>query len=263
MSPGTTAERIGLAIDIGNTATKFGLFDPVSDPDLRRPCNRFSTSSREPDFDELDRWLPPSVAAACCIQVSRRAAECFQQWLARHRPAIVLDELTNDRFSMALEVHHPEQVGVDRVAAAWAARQLGSSTRAAIVVDAGSAITVDLISAQGEFMGGAIMPGWSLMARALAQGTDRLPDLSDWQLGILPSVVGKSTELAIRSGVVWGTVGAVREIAARLADTLDHLPARYLTGGLGTTLLEALGPEWQFEPDLVLSGVIRAGWLST
>ena len=101
----------------------------------------------------------------------------------------------------------------------------------AIVVDLGTACTVDFVSADGAFEGGAILPGTTLSAAALHTGTATLPQLTTENIDASPTVVGKSTQAAIASGIYWGLVGAVRELIARISDESTETPQLFITGG--------------------------------
>ena len=89
--------------------------------------------------------------------------------------------------------------------------------RPAVVIDVGTAITVDLVSAEGAFLGGAILPGIAMSARALHEFTDLLPLVDMSELAAPPPALGDSTEAAMRSGLFWGAVGAVRQLIEQLA----------------------------------------------
>ena len=109
-------------------------------------------------------------------------------------------------------VERPDWVGIDRLAGAVAANRLRDPKKAAIVVGVGTAITVDLLSADGVFRGGAILPGIAMSARALDEFTDLLPRSPADELAIQPPALGTSTMAAIQSGLYWGAVGAIREL---------------------------------------------------
>jgi type III pantothenate kinase len=147
---------------------------------------------------------------------------------------------------------------MDRLAAATAATRLRSPRRGALIVDSGSAITVDYVSADGAFMGGAILPGIGLAGRALHEFTDLLPLVALGELSEPPPPLGTSTVTAIRSGLYWGAVGAVRELVERLSAGLAPRPELFLTGGAGPHLAKALTEPVRVVPHLVLSGIALA-----
>ncbi|MBC7856368.1 MAG: type III pantothenate kinase, partial [Pirellulaceae bacterium] len=128
----------------------------------------------------------------------------------------------------------------------------------AIVVDAGTAITVDLVSTDGAFEGGVILPGFRLTAQALATGTNQLPLATFTGQDQPPPVIGKNTDGAIRSGLFWGAVGAVREVIERMSASLSEQPHVFVTGGDLRHLAPLVSPHSQFVPNMVLSGIAIA-----
>jgi type III pantothenate kinase len=147
------------------------------------------------------------------------------------------------------------KVGIDRLLNAVAANILRPEGRPAILVDTGTATTVDYITAQGAFAGGAILPGFELSARALHDYTALLPLVSIDELATgLHEPVGTNTRQALRSGLFWGQLGAVRELIGRLHDRSAAPPFLLLTGG-GASLLAAHLPEARLEPHLALQGL--------
>jgi type III pantothenate kinase len=146
----------------------------------------------------------------------------------------------------------PERVGVDRLLAALGAwRRAG----AAIVVDAGTAITVDLVTAGPTFEGGAILPGLALCAEALHSKTALLPLVTIERAP--KSVLGLDTEDAIRAGVYFGAVGAIRLLVEELrAEREDR--AVLVTGGAASLLMASLPEHYVLDADLVFRGMAAA-----
>jgi len=127
-----------------------------------------------------------------------------------------------------------------------------------VVVDIGTAITVDWLSAEGVFSGGAILPGLDMAARALHEFTDLLPQVSLEGCSEAPPVIGMATEPAIRSGLFWGTLGAIRELLRQMSCQGPPPPQVFLTGGAGQLLAPHLGPDVQYLPHLTLAGIALA-----
>ncbi len=100
----------------------------------------------------------------------------------------------------------------------------------------GTAITVDLVSADGAFLGGAILPGIAMSARALHEFTDLLPLVDLAELAAPPPALGTETEAALRAGLFWGAVGGVRELMGQLAG--PERPQVILTGGASAAVAE-------------------------
>lgn len=151
-------------------------------------------------------------------------------------------------------VEHPERVGADRLLAALGAyRREGA---ACVVVDAGTAITVDLVDASGVFCGGAIAPGPGMLLETMGRGAEMLPHV---EFTAPPSsAVGKDTAAAMRSGAFWGAVGLAGELVKRVAAEAGG-PCRVVgTGGW----MEALSPHLPaldvIAPHLTLEGMAVA-----
>ena len=124
--------------------------------------------------------------------------------------------LTSGDLPLVVKLPRPDMVGVDRLLDGLAANRLRTPGHPAVVVDVGSAITVDLIDAGGAFLGGAILPGIAMSARALHEFTDLLPQIDMAELAEPPPALGTATVAAMRSGLFWGAVGAVRQLVEQL-----------------------------------------------
>ncbi len=252
-----TSEAKLLAIDVGNTSVKIGRFGLTSQG-FPEPEEVFRTDARSPDYEELARWLPEQPSRCFLASVYRQAAEEIAAWLKDAAPDCQVHQLQTEDFLIEIGVQSPERVGHDRLASAVACRQLKHASRAAIVVDAGSAITVDAISSAGQFLGGAILAGQQASALALSAGTDLLPLISTIRLDQPPPAIGDSTDNAIRSGIFWGTVGAIREIVQRVQNHLGAEAEIFMTGGDMHRLAQHIAPAGHVIPNLVLSGIALA-----
>jgi type III pantothenate kinase len=147
----------------------------------------------------------------------------------------------------------PEKTGIDRILSVAAAyEQMG---KACVVVDAGSAITVNLCNDKGEFLGGAIAPGVSMQLDALNQRTATLPHV-DFE--IPEGCVGKSTKQAILQGVYHGVRGMVKELTEQYATELGQWPEIIATGGDAKMLFEGWELVHAIAPDLLLYGIALA-----
>ncbi len=250
-----------VAVDIGNSRTKLGLFT-VASAGLPEP-ERMLALGPDWDFAELDGWLAgPAEALRWVIgSVNRAGTARLVDWLraqgvAEHRLLTAAD------YPLAVDVDEPDKVGMDRLAGALGAKVLKQSDRAAIVVDLGSAITVDLVSPAGAFCGGTIMPGIAMSAQALHQFTDLLPLEPMSDLVEPPEVLGRTTSGCLRAGLFWGAIGAVRECVTRL-ERPGERPQLFVTGGAGPAaarlLLDAAGEPAQLVPHLVLAGIALMG----
>ncbi len=162
-------------------------------------------------------------------------------------PLVVGDHIP---LPIHLDVLTPEVVGVDRVCAAAAAYE--QKKTACVVVDFGSAITIDVVDDEGVFLGGAILPGLRMQAWALHHQTASLPEVT---LCIPESAIGRDTEQAIQSGITKGTVGAVRNIVEEYATGFGSWLPAVATGGDAAMLGDACGVFDAIDEDLCLLGV--------
>jgi type III pantothenate kinase len=147
----------------------------------------------------------------------------------------------------------PTETGVDRVVAMAAAyEQMG---KACVVVDAGSAVTVNCCNDKGDFLGGAIAPGVTMMLEALHDKTAKLPRVD---FAVPQGVFGRSTAEAIRQGVYHGVRGMVKELVENYATELGSWPDLIATGGDATKLFAGWELVHAISPDLTLYGIALA-----
>ena len=242
-----------IAVDIGNTHVDIRLTDPA---------NPLSESiDHRLVMPDNDGWpeplgLPAAPAEWFVVSVQRQTEAALADWVKQKRPEDRFRVLGHRDLPIVISVEHPERVGMDRLAAAVAANQRRNAQRAAVIIDSGSAITVDAIDPQGRFVGGAIFPGPRMSAHALHRRTDLLP-LVELE-GPPPEPLGVSTPHAIRSGLFWGTLGAIRELAGRLAKALGPAPVDWFVTGGGAEWLSFLPEATIHVPNLVLEGVMLA-----
>lgn len=262
----SVADRL-LAVDVGNSRVKFGLFEaPLTGPAplLPEPQDTFDWCCLETDArptGKLLAWLEACQASRAVVATVHRGAAEATEGVLRDCGVQQVTRLSGTRLPVEVRVDQPERVGIDRLLAAVAANRLRRDDRAAIVIDVGTAITIDLVASDGGFEGGAILPGIRMASRAMHQETDALPDVAMHHLDDSPDAVGKSTEAALRAGLFWGAVGAIREIVARQRDRLTEPPQLLLTGGAAPSVARLLaGPDCtgRYFPHLVLAGVAIA-----
>lgn len=261
-----------VAVDIGNSRVKFGRFDrdDATRAGLPEPAETLAipyTESRgEFDVATLADWLSEFVAPATPIaigSVSKPATEALVQFLAEFDDGAWnnVRQLAGSDFAIENRTQQPDRVGIDRLAAAVAACAIRRAETPAIVIDFGTAITVDLVSADGAFVGGAILPGVGTSAEALHARTDALPAVHVPLEGKSPPAVGTDTSSAIHAGLYWGAVGAVRELIARQRDGLVAAPQVFVTGSTSPDMARLLGaPDHtvRYLPNLVLAGLALA-----
>lgn len=251
-----------LAVDVGNTQTHVGVFAPG--PQSLVADWRFATT-RAATADELAVLLAgllalrgTNLAQVRSSIVSSTVPRLQDQWrlLARrhlgHETMVVGPSL---KTGMPIRTESPHEVGADRLVNAVAA--YARFETACVVVDFGTAITYDVVSDEGEYLGGVITPGIEISLEALSERAAKLPTV---ELGEPRTVIGRSTVEAIRSGIAFGFAGQVEGIVRRLrAELGDH--ARVIATGGFSTVMYPLIRETIDEVDefLTLSG-LRLIW---
>lgn len=260
MTEVTTQDTI-LAVGIGNTAVQVGLFEACRagncDP-IPIPTWHITQSVAELERNPLETVeLPARISSVVIASVNRHAHETMTKWIQLTLKSPAMRLLQTHDFPIELRQREPHRVGTDRVAAAVAANALRAPDRSAIFVDAGTALTVNAIDTTGAFLGGAILPGIGVALSTLSRNTDQLPDLEVNALLDVAArpIIGRDTRDAICSGVFWGAVGAIRELSDGMAREMGGDPQRFVTGGFGGPLADALGDDAAFVPHLVLSGI--------
>ena len=247
-----------LACDVGNSAIHFVHVhgDEVGEVRVLRHGDLGSLPQALVElWDQIPK--PKKLVAASVNPTGLKALEAAAGEAIRQPVLVVGRDLP---LPIDTDLPSPQTVGVDRLCAAAAAfDRLGV---ACVVVDLGTAITIDCVNEQGVFLGGAILAGVAMQANALHTGTAQLPLVEptkpDW-------VFGKDTRQAIVGGLVFGIRGALREFVEAYATELGHWPLVILTGGDA----ELIGGEpseselvQAIVPDLTLRGVSMAYYRS-
>ncbi|GAA4351491.1 type III pantothenate kinase [Hymenobacter saemangeumensis] len=235
-----------LALDIGNTAVKAGCFDG---PHLRKMAAGLSGAEV---VDLVRHWQPRHVVVS---SVAQEAALTVQELQALVPGRILAFNPATTALPLQNAYATPHTLGADRLAAAVGAWYLRPG-RATVIVDAGTALKLDLVSADGTFRGGSIAPGLQLRLKALHHFTGRLPMLELPAPHATVSLTGDSTQGAMLSGVV---NGAVAEIQGLLASYRRQQPGLgvLLTGGDAGFLAPRLSARIFVVPELVLLGLNR------
>jgi len=225
-----------LIIDVGNTRVKMALFEagrPVRverSPQLEMGCVRAFLAGRVPQ-----RIGVASVGA----DIAAAALE-----LGALAPVTLIDARSPLPIRSAYDT--PLTLGIDRAANAVAAHRRFPG-RAVLAIDAGSCITYDLVDANGVFQGGAISPGLQMRVRSMHTYSARLPMVC---LDGAPPLVARSTQDALRSGVLHGTLGELQSMIEGFAHAAAD-PAVVITGGDGLWAARALK-----------SGIFAVPWLT-
>lgn len=198
---------------------------------------------------------PDRIVVASVTSSERRTA--LGDWVyARWGRVPTVIQAEACRLGVINRYRDPAALGADRWAALIAVR--GLTARSACVVDCGTAVTVDALTAEGEFLGGVILPGVDLMRESLLAGTALVRAAA---AGGEASCVGRSTQEAVAGGALYGLAGAIERVLAEQARLLAGAagPVVFLTGGDAGRLRPLLRVEGEVKsvPDLVLRGLER------
>ena len=217
-----------LAIDIGNSSTKFGVFESSSLIDkFAIPTSR-DLSVDDLLFDRLkyvnERFFSIDSAIVCSVvpELNDTFREASQKLLS------VTPNFVDHSYDFGLEINYQPvtSVGIDRlVNASSAAGKYGSPV---MVCSFGTATTIDFVDPANVYQGGVIAPGMKLLADALHTNTSQLPQVP---IEPLESVIGKTTEASIKAGVFYGYIGLVDHIIERMVSEVGSRPKVVSTGG--------------------------------
>jgi type III pantothenate kinase len=244
-----------LTIDIGNTNITFGLYEG----ERLGPSWRIRTiHEKMPDeygilmtqLFQHQGYQPQSVTGVAIASVVPPLTPIFQQVCQDYvgQTPLVVD--AGVRTGVQVRYENPREVGADRVVDAAAVRVLYGVP--ACVVDLGTATTFDAVSADGDYLGGAIAPGVSIAARALFERTAKLPRV---ELKRPPSAIGRNTPHSIQSGLLYGYVGLVEGMVARFKAELGPETHVIATGGLAPVIAQETDVIDVVDPWLTLHGL--------
>lgn len=244
-----------LAVDVGNTHVVVGAFR--GEELVGRWRFASGVSRTEDEFWALIRTLSHEsgidlreVHQAAISSVVPNITPVVEKMLQRYlnvQPLIITAELD---FGMPVLYEDPRAVGADRLCNAVAGYELAGGPLA--VVDFGTATTLDVVSEKGEYLGGIICTGLETAAYLLHRYAAKLPKV---ELAFPRALIGRNTEDAIRSGLMWGAVEMVDGLVRRLRKELGAGLKTVATGGLARVIVPHLREVDRIEPDLTLLGI--------
>jgi type III pantothenate kinase len=242
-----------IAIDIGNSSINIGFFTEsglvVSKIDtypLRPPQEYASLINRFIKEKNIDK-VPEGIIISSVVSGHTGALRKAMKKLVSAEPLTVDWKL---KTGLRFHIPHPEKLGPDRIANAVAAHEIYGCPAAA--VDFGTATTISVIDQDAEYIGGAIMPGIRLMNEVLASGTSGLSAVP-----VIPpeSALGTDTAECIRSGLFYGTVGAVERLLREIEKETGLALKVVLTGGYAGLHTRFLKRKCEVNPHLTLEGL--------
>jgi type III pantothenate kinase len=244
-----------LAIVVGNTSTKWGIFDG----EKLRVTWRWATSIHRMADEYAAMLLPllnyndltPAdvkdvVLASVVPPLNPHIVNLAEQYF-RNTPLIIEAGI---KTGLKLRVDNPREVGADRIVNATAIRQLYGTP--AIAVDMGTACVFDCVSREGDYVGGAIAPGLNIAAEALFARTAKLPRI---ELTHPKTAIGTNTISAMRAGLVFGYVGLIEGIVSRIQKEIGGKARVVATGGDAALIAAETGAIDIVNPNLALQGL--------
>jgi type III pantothenate kinase len=245
-----------LAIDVGNTQTHIGIFqgDELSrqwraSTDPRRTGDEHALMVDQ--FLSMDGLSFGDVTGVCICSVVPRTTQEMAEMTHRYFRMPPLIVAPGIKTGIAVKIDNPREVGADRVANAVAAHSMFPG-EPVIVVDFGTATTLDVVSAAGDYLGGSIAPGIDTAASGLYEATAQIRRV---ELKAPPAAIGRNTSAAVQSGLVYGTAGLVDGLVDRAVKELGGHARVIATGGLARAIVEHTITIERIEPTLTLVGL--------
>ncbi len=243
------------AIDIGNTSINVGLF---KGEELLHSWRLMTGIDRSADeygsliFSLLQRHdIPISlIRGATLCSVVPPLVPVFTEVCARYLDTNPLVVEPGIKTGLRLLVDNPRELGPDRVANAVAGTSLYG--KPLIVIDFGTATTFDVVSAGGDFLGGAIAPGINIASEALFRRTAMLPRI---ELQRPRHAIGRGTVTAMQSGILFGYIGLIEKLLSKITAELDAEPYVVATGGYANMFAEVVPAIQAANPNLSLLGL--------
>jgi type III pantothenate kinase len=244
-----------LVLDVGNTKTMIGIYSEgqwIADWRVTTHLDHMADEY----YVLLKSLLEDAglsfqkITGAALASVVPPLTATFEELIVRilrKKPVIVGPGV---RTGIQIQIDNPREVGADRIANTAAVHRLHGGP--AIVLDLGTATTFDVVSKDGDYLGGAIAPGLGIAADALVRRTAKLPKV---ELTFPESAIGRNTVAAMQSGLVIGYVGLVKELVARLKKELGGNPKVIATGGMAEKIAAWTEGIDVVSPRLTLEGI--------
>ncbi|HOP51912.1 MAG: type III pantothenate kinase [Thermovirgaceae bacterium] len=243
-----------LVVDIGNTNTVLGIFDG------RELIRHWRLISERHTSDELGIYLlnlislagvtPAEISGAALCSVVPPLDAPWEEGIRRYLSVECLKVTNRTNIGIPVLYENPSEVGADRLVNAVAGIECFGSPL--LVVDFGTAITIDAISTRGEYLGGSIAPGLVVSMEALFGKAARLPKVS---FDLPEKVIGRNTRDSMQSGFLYGFAGMVDSLVERIREEMGEEVRAIATGGQAEAVAPVSRTISSVEPWLTLEGL--------
>jgi type III pantothenate kinase len=238
-----------LTIDIGNTTTKFGVFENENLL-TRHTIPTIRSKSADEIYGSIQGELTYNFDEVIISSVVPELNESFKKLSENHFNSDAIFVNHDFDFGFKIKYNPPESVGIDRLIAAFAGvKKYGNPC---LVCDFGTATNIEVVNSKNEYIGGIITAGMNLLADSLHARTSKLPKI---ELRKPEKVIGDSTVAAIQSGVYFGYSGLVDGLVKRMIDELSEKPKIIGTGGLVKLIAESSQTIEIVDENLMLDGL--------
>ena len=240
-----------LSIDIGNTNITMGLYknDILLDTFRISSDKGLSVEGYEILFRNIfvDCIVKDCIIGSVVGELSQKIKQVCDKIF--NLDSCILDNVPD--FNMPIKLENPQELGADRIANAYGAKK--KYKLPLIVVDIGTATTFDIVSKNGEFLGGVIMPGLNLQFKSLNTNTSKLPNLN---VGKSEKAIGNSTEKAMLSGIMRGSASAIEGLINQCESELGEKATIVATGGHSKLISEYMIRQFDYiDSSLTLDGL--------
>ena len=244
-----------LAVDIGNTNVTLGIFEGEN----MRATWRMATDINQMGDEYAASLLTLLAHNGIKTSEIKEAAMCsvvpplvgtFEDLLRRYFKTQAVVVRPGVKTGVRIVYPNPREVGADRIVNCAAAHHLYRGP--VIVVDMGTGTTFDIVSKEGEFIGGVIAPGIAIAAQALYTRTAALPRV---ELVAPEKAIGTTTVTAMQSGIVFGYIGLVEGLLRRVQEELPEKALVVATGGYAGLIAEGTKMIDEVNPDITLVGL--------
>ncbi|HWT73890.1 MAG TPA: type III pantothenate kinase [Mobilitalea sp.] len=245
-----------LVIDVGNTNITVGVFDDIN---LKTTFRLTTSTNRTSDefgllFCDLLKAKNigiHDITSVIIASVVPKIMHSLASGIIKYLSITPLIVGAGTRTGIKIQVPNPKDVGADRIVDAVAAYEIYGGP--VLVIDFGTAITYDLISAEGAFMAAVTSPGLRIAANALWADTAKLPEI---EIAMPDTILAKDTVTSMQAGLVFGCIGQTEYIVKRMLKEAEIEQCKIIaTGGLGKIIADATDVIEVYDPNLTLKGL--------